>query len=148
MQPFEGDRTFPLPPEPLFAKLRDADFLAHSVPDATVNGQPTRDRAAYTVRPGFSFARGTMDVTLEVLDAREPEALKYRLTSKGVGSSNVVETELHLTPEGDGTRVHWTARIVDLGGLLKMVPAGLIRGAAQKVIEDVWAGVAARLEGA
>jgi hypothetical protein len=36
----------------------------------------------------------------------------------------------------------WRAEVKSLGGLLKMVPSGLIRGAAQKVIEDVWNGVA------
>ncbi len=35
--------------------------------------------------------------------------------------------------------------MTQLGGLLKMVPSGLIRGAAQKVIEDVWDGIAKKL---
>jgi len=43
--------------------------------------------------------------------------------------------------------VSWTAEVTQLGGLLKMVPAGLIRGAAHKVIEDVWDGVAKKLAG-
>jgi hypothetical protein len=35
--------------------------------------------------------------------------------------------------------------VKNLGGLLKMVPGGLIRGSANKVIEDVWTGVAQKL---
>jgi carbon monoxide dehydrogenase subunit G len=145
MQHFEGERTFSLLPDNLWAKLRDAAFLASCVPEATIQGQATRDRALYQVQPGFSFARGTMEVTLDVLEGAEPTTLKYRLTSKGIGSSNVVETSLTLQPDAAGTRVQWTAEVVSLGGLLKMVPSGLIRGAAQKVIEDVWSGVASRL---
>jgi carbon monoxide dehydrogenase subunit G len=35
--------------------------------------------------------------------------------------------------------------VMELGGLLKMVPSGLVRGAAHKVIEDVWNGIAKAL---
>ena len=33
------------------------------------------------------------------------------------------------------------------GDLLKMVPAGLIRGAAQKAIDDLWGGIEQKLRG-
>src|SRR5437763_15836689 len=132
MQRFEGERTFAMPLDELWPKLSDAAFLARCVPDATIKGEPQHDRAEYTVRPGFSFARGTLDVTMEILERRAPEAARFRLTSKGVGSSSVVESALTLAPQGSGTRVTWTAQVTQLGGLLKMVPSGLIRGAARK----------------
>ncbi len=142
MQQFQGERTFPIPIDQLWPKLSDAAFLARCVPDATLKGEPTHDRATYTVHPGFSFARGSMDVTMEILERREPEAVRFRLSSKAIGSSNTVETALRLVPEGAATRVAWTAEITQLGGLLKLVPTGLIRGAASKVIDDVWDGIA------
>ncbi len=145
MLQFQGERTFGLPVEALFAKLRDAAFLAESVPDAVVDGTPTRDRAACSVHHGFAFVRGNLDVTLEVSEAQEPSLLRVRVNSKGVGNNSVVEAALRLSPEGSGSKVHWTAEVQTLGGLLKMVPSGLIRGAALKVIEDVWTGIAARL---
>jgi carbon monoxide dehydrogenase subunit G len=145
MQRFDGERTFAMPLTDVWPKLSDAAFLARCVPDATVKGEPERDRAQYTVRPGFSFARGTLDVTMEILERHEPEAVRFRLTSKGIGSSSVVESALKLTADGAETKVAWTAEVMQLGGLLKMVPAGLIRGAAQKVIEDVWDGIAKKL---
>jgi carbon monoxide dehydrogenase subunit G len=145
MQRFEGERLFPLPVDQLWPKLSDATFLVRCVPDATVHGEPERDRARYTVHPGFSFARGSMEVTMEILERKEPDAVKFRLASKGIGSSNVVVTALTLLPEDTNTRVKWMAEVTELGGLLKMVPSGLIRGAAQKVIEDVWDGIAKRL---
>jgi carbon monoxide dehydrogenase subunit G len=97
------------------------------------------------LRPGFSFVRGTLDVTLHVVDAVEPSAARYAVASKGIGSSADVEATVALAPEGAGTRVRWTAEIKTLGGLLKMVPAGLIRGAAQKVVNDAWSAVEAKL---
>ena len=145
MQSFEGERAFTLPPDKLWPKLRDMAFLAACVPDATPLGGATRDRAAARVKPGFTFVRGSLDLTAEVIDAKEPATLRYRLTSKGIGSSSVVETALTLTAHEQGTKIHYRAEVTSLGGLLKMVPEGLIRGAAQKVIEDVWSGVAAKI---
>jgi carbon monoxide dehydrogenase subunit G len=86
-----------------------------------------------------------MDVTLEIVERKEPEAVRVRLTSKGVGTRSVVETGLKLAAEGTGTKVNWTAKVTELGGLLKMAPAGLVRGAAHKVIEDVWEGIVKQL---
>jgi carbon monoxide dehydrogenase subunit G len=147
MQRFEGERTFAMPVAEIWPKLSDAAFLAGCVPDATIVGEPQHDRAQYTVHPGFSFARSSLDVTMEILERHEPDAARFRLTSKGIGSSSVVETALKLTADGAGTKVHWTAEVTQLGGLLKLVPSGLIRGAAQKVIEDVWDGIVKRLAG-
>jgi carbon monoxide dehydrogenase subunit G len=145
MQPFDGERTFNLGPDQLWPKLRDMAFLATCIPDASVHQGATRDRAAANVKPGFSFMRGSLDVTAEVIDAKEPTSLKYRLTSKGIGSSSVVETALTLTPHEQGTKIVYRAEVTSLGGLLKMVPSGLIRGAAQQVIEDVWTGVTKKI---
>ena len=145
MQSFDGERTFSLPPEQLWPRLRDMAFLAGCVPDATPIGQPTRDRASASVKPGFSFMRGNIELTADLIDAVEPSSIKYRLTSKGIGSSSEVVTALQLSPHEGGTKVHYRAEVTSLTGLLKMVPAGLIRGAAQKVIDDVWTGVARKL---
>ncbi|MSQ95107.1 MAG: hypothetical protein EXR98_11205 [Gemmataceae bacterium] len=145
MQPFAGERIFALPPDQLWPKLRDAAFLATCIPDGTPRAGATRDRAVCTVRPGFSFMRGTLDVTIEVLGGDESTTLRFSQKSKGIGSSSEVETSLTLTPHEQGTKVVWQAEVKTLSGLLKMVPGGLIRGSANKVIEDVWMGVAKKL---
>src|SRR5262245_15385034 len=135
---FEGDRQFPFPTQQVWSKFRDAGFLITCVPDSTPVGEATRDRAACRVRPGFAFVRGTMDVTRDVAKAPEPTQVCLRLTSKGVGSSSEVESILDFTEREDGTHLHWVTEVKQLGGLLKAVPTALIKGAAQKVIDDVW----------
>ena len=142
---FEGERRFVQPVEELWPRLSDAAFLARCVPEATLRGEPTHDAAQYTVHSGLSFARGTMDVTMQIVERHEPDLVRFRMTSKGVGTSNTVETVLTLTPDGTGTRAQWIAQITQLGGLLKMVPSGLIRGAAQQVIDNVWNGIGKEL---
>ncbi len=145
MTRFEGDRDFQHPPADLFAKLTDARFLATCLPDVEKVTEQEADRAALTLRPGLSFARGTLEVTLQVVEKTAPIAARMLLTSKGVGSSSKVEASLTLAPHDAGTRVHWIAEVKELGGLLKMVPQGLIRGAAEKVLNDAWAAVEAKL---
>jgi carbon monoxide dehydrogenase subunit G len=146
MQPFEGERIFALPPEQLWPKLRDAAYLAQCIPEGTPHEGATRDRAVCTVTPGFSFMRGSLDVTIEVLGGVEPTSIRYSQKSKGIGSNSEVETALTLSPCEQGTKIHWRSEVKSLGGLLKMMPTGLIRGAAQKVIEDGWKGVAEKLQ--
>ncbi len=145
MQPFEGERIVALPPAQLWSKMRDAAFLATCIPDGTPHEGATRDRAVCTVHPGFSFMRGSLDVTIEILGGEEPTTLRYSQKSKGIGSSSEVETTVTLTPVENGSRIQWRSEVKNLGGLLKMVPGGLIRGAANKVIEDVWSGVVDKL---
>ncbi len=142
---FEGDRDFPQAPAELFAKLTDARFLAGCVPDVESVAEAQPGRAVLVVRPGFAFVRGTLEVSLHVVDPVEPTSARVVLHSKGIGSSSDVEATLTLAPQGAGTRVHWAAEVKSLGGLLKMVPQGLVRGAAQKVVEDAWRAVEARL---
>jgi carbon monoxide dehydrogenase subunit G len=145
MVQFEGDRDFRQGQEELFAKLTDVRFLVQCIPDVESVTSVESDRASLVLRPGFSFVRGTLEVVLQVAEAAAPTSARLRLSSKGIGSSSEVEAALALAPHEGGTRVHWTAEVVSLGGLLKMVPSGLIRGAAEKVVNDVWSAVEAKL---
>jgi carbon monoxide dehydrogenase subunit G len=83
-------------------------------------------------RKDFSFVRGTLKVMLRVLQAVAPVAARYTIANKGIGSSADVEAIVVLAPEGTGTRVRWMAEVKTLGGLLKLVPPGLIRGAERR----------------
>ncbi len=145
MLTFEGDRVFPVPPAELWPKLSDASFLVYCVPDGTVKGTPERSKAACLVRPGFAFVRGSMDVTVDIVEAVAPTHVKMQLTSKGIGTSSDVVVSMTIAAEGSGSKIHYYAEITRLGGLLRAVPGGLIRGSAQKVIEDVWKNVEKKL---
>jgi carbon monoxide dehydrogenase subunit G len=141
MAQFEGDRDFRLGPDELFAKLTDARFLVRCIPDVDSVKSAEADHAELVLRPGLAFVRGTLEVMLRIVEAQPPTAARVLISSKGIGTSSEVEARLALAPHSDGTRVHWTAEILSLGGLLKMVPKGLIRGAAEKVLSDAWTSV-------
>src|SRR5688572_27504178 len=116
---FEGERRLALPREQVWPKLRDAGFLVTCIPDATIVGESTPDRAQCAVKPNLTFVRGNLEVTIQILEAQEPNALTFGLLSRGVGSSSDVQAKLELTPDGAGTQIRWVADVLQLGGLLK-----------------------------
>ena len=142
---FEGDKDFPQPPAELWAKLSDLRFIVQCTPDVEAVVKTEANAAQIKVRPGFSFVRSTLEITLRVLEAVPRNSIRIAAHSKGIGSTSDVEASLVLAPRDDGTRIHWTADITALGGLLKAVPQGLIKASAQKVINDLWAALEARL---
>jgi len=142
MPRFEGEKEFPRQtPEAVWAKLSDARFLVQCIPDVREVREQSADKAVCILRPGFAFVRGTLEVTLRVTEAVSPSSIRVTLTSKGIGTSSEVEATISLSPKETGTRIQWVAEVKSLGGLLKAVPQGLIRGAAQKVVNDVWTSV-------
>ncbi len=144
---FEGEKDVAAAPAEAWGKLSDARFLVQCIPDAEILAQPEPRLAACKVRPRLTFVRGTLDVTVKVVEATADSLVRLALTSKAIGASAEVAVVLRITPRDGGSHVHWSADVVSLGGLLKLVPQGLIRGSAQNVINDVWTQVLAKLSG-
>jgi carbon monoxide dehydrogenase subunit G len=142
---FEGNKSFPQAPAHVWGKLTDARFLAECVPgvEAVTHAEPAR--VSCTLRPGFAFVRGTLELSIEVVDAVPDKSARIVLNTKGIGTTSAVEASFTLGPEGAGTRMHWSADVKTLGGLLKAVPQGLIKAAADKVITDSLVAIEAKL---
>jgi carbon monoxide dehydrogenase subunit G len=145
---FEGDREFPQPPADLWSKLTDVKFLAACVPDTESVAFPEVDAAKAVLRPGLAFVRGTLDLTMRVSDRVEGKSARLLLNTKGIGTTSTVESAYTLAAHDEGTRLHWTADVTQLGGLLKAVPEGLLKAAAQKVINDAWTALESKLKSA
>lgn len=145
MAKFQGEQAFPPPPDAVAAKLADPAFLLACLPDVE---QPaaTADRGTFRLRPKLAFMTGHLDVTLDVT-ARDPgRSADFKVFSKAIGATSTVLAKLEFAPaDGGGTAVRWAGEITEVTGLLKMVPKGLMQATAQKVIEDVWAAIRAKL---
>jgi carbon monoxide dehydrogenase subunit G len=142
----EGDQNFAQPPADVWAKLSDARFLVQCIPGIESVSRSEQQTAVCVLRPGFAFVRGTLEVTIQVTEAVPAELIRIDLYSKGIGSSSQVLAALDLVPQAEGSRVHWTADVTELGGLLKAVPQGLLKASAQKVISDVWSAVQIKVQ--
>src|SRR6266852_3675070 len=119
---FEGDRDFTLTLAELWRKLADIHFLAGCVPDAESVTFPEADAAQLLLRPGLAFVKGTLHLTMKLIDPIENTSARLLLTTKGIGTMSTVEAAYKLTANENGTRLHWTADVTQLGGLLKAVP--------------------------
>ena len=141
----EGEKAFPQGPHQLYAKLTDLQFLVRCLPDLHEVKEVQEKTATAVLRPGFSFVRGEMQLTIEKLEETPATSAKFSLKTKGIGTSSEVETTFTLAEAGTGTALRWTSDVKQLGGLLKAVPAGLIQGGAQRVIADFLANVEKKL---
>jgi carbon monoxide dehydrogenase subunit G len=144
---FEGARDLPQAAPVVWGKLRDTRFLVQCIPGVESVAESGPDRAVCTLRPGFSFVRGTLELTLQVVEVEPGKTARLLLQSKGIGTTSDVEAAYTVEPRDAGSHLTWTIDIKELGGLLKAVPQGLVKAAAQKVISDAWAAVDARLAG-
>jgi len=142
---FEGQKQFPQAVAELVAKFSDARFLVNCVPDVVSVVATSATEATCVLRPGLSFVRGTLEVTMRIADHAPDQPIKINLHSKGIGSSSDVEAILRFSPADQGTAIQWCADVKHLGGLLKAVPHGLIQAAANKVINDAWNAVEMKL---
>lgn len=137
----EGDKTFAHPVPHVWKRLVDLTFLVQSIPDVAEVKEVSDRSAALVLRPGFSFIRGELHLTLEKQEETVNASARFLAKTKGIGTSSEVLATFSLAEAGCGTAMHWVADIQQLGGLLKAVPRGLIQAAAQRVIGDVLAGV-------
>jgi carbon monoxide dehydrogenase subunit G len=141
---FEGDRVFALPVSSVVAKLTDAGFLVGCLNNVEHVAEAGPDKAVWKLRTGFSFLSTTLDITLTVVERSESSAT-FKAFSRGVGASSTVQALLTFASADQGTRVHYSADVVERTGFLKIVSAGLIQSAAKTVIEDTWKSIEAKL---
>lgn|SRR5579862_3148008 len=133
-----GTEHFDAPVERVFDQITNLEFTAKTLPGVERVEKLEPKHLECRVKPGFSFLTGSMQMTFDVLEAERPTSAKMRVKGKGIGASVTIETSVHLTAEGTGTRLDWSSEVTELGGLIKAVSRALIEGAAKKIVSDSW----------
>jgi carbon monoxide dehydrogenase subunit G len=141
MLQFEGKKTLVQNSETCWTKLSDPGFLGRCISNVESVTQPGPNKIQIKLRPGVSFVRGTLDVTIQIEKGDPGKSIRYLIHSRAIGSTSDAAAAVQLQPGSVGTEVQWTVMIKTLGGLLKAVPQGLIKASAQKVITDIWSSV-------
>ncbi len=144
----------------VFGVVTDLDVLARVLPDVESSERPDADTLRCVVRPGFSFLRGKLNVTIarrQVAAAHSesnPLSASFRVESKAIGVQIAVETSLRVEESDDrrsnsgaGSALHWKAHVVERKGLVAAVSASLLRAAAEKVIHQTWGRLRSELSG-
>jgi carbon monoxide dehydrogenase subunit G len=144
---FGGSESFSVPPERLFAALTDLDELAATIPDVVSSERIDERMLNCVVRPGFSFLRGTMRLAITVVDLQPPQSARMSIAADGIGTHITVESQLHIEPADAGSKLDWTASVVELKGLVATVSRPLISAAAERTIQNAWVKIHATLGG-
>lgn len=100
---------------------------------------------AWKLKPKLSFLTGGLDAVIEVVGREPDRSASFRIVSKAIGASSTVGAVLQFQASESGTLVNWAGDLLEVTGLLKMVPKGLLQGTAEKVIEDTWQAIEAKL---
>lgn len=145
MVKLEGQREFSVPVDVLWTKLTDLSFVVSAVPDVKEVKSITADKADLVIQPKLSFIKADLSLIIEQQPGEPNRSAIWVLKTKAIGSSSKVKATMDLTPSNTGTTMNWTAAVEELGGLMKLVPSGLMQAAAQKVIGDVLTGVEEKL---
>ena len=145
MLQLSGEEHFSQPVVEVWACLADAEFLAKCLPQLESAERDESGLFVCRVRPGLSFIKGTLKVTLDIRDQQAPDSMRICVNSKGIGSSAVVETLVELSARDTGTQLSWNAEVTELGGLLKPIGRSLIAAAANKVMVEGWSTFRDRL---
>lgn len=150
----EGHEDFQLSRLELWDHMTDMEFLSRMVPDLerVVRSEP--GVLVCRVRPGFSFLRGSLEITFETTKQQPPALVEMRVLGKGIGSSVSVLTSFELVElasdemgkepgsnSNGKTRLHWTAEVQELGGLLKPISRDLVKAAAGRIVAQIWTNV-------
>lgn len=143
---FGGDETFSVPPEQLFTALTDLDELTKIIPDLVSSERIDERTLNCVVRPGFSFLRGTLKLRIAIVDLQPPQSATMHVDADGIGAHIKVESRLAIAPDQAGSRLTWTATVVELKGLVATVSRPLISAAADRTIRKAWERVHAEVE--
>jgi len=145
MVKLEGQREFSVPVDVLWTKLTDLSFVVSAVPDVKEVKSITADKADLVIQPKLSFIKADLSLIIEQQPGEPNQSAIWALKTKAIGSSSKVRATMELSPSATGSQMNWTAAVEELGGLMKLVPTGLMQAAAQKVIGDVLTGVEEKL---
>jgi carbon monoxide dehydrogenase subunit G len=131
-----GSEFIRLPQRRVWDALNDPDVLKACIPgcESVEKVSDTEYRMAMTASVGPVKAKFTGKLLLS--DVKPPES--YTLSFEGSGGAagfGKGSSTVSLAPEGDGTRLSYTAKAT-VGGKLAQVGSRLIDGVAKKMAED------------
>ncbi|MBY0308470.1 MAG: SRPBCC family protein [Phycisphaerales bacterium] len=147
--PFSGQERFNAPPAKVYAVLTSFDTYAKAIPGlVSAEKAPDGESMKIAIKPALSFVSGTVKATMRITDAKPDQGFIMTIESSSVGMTLDLEAGMDIVPEGGGaaTVVNWTGRVTKYSGLVKLAPAALVRGSADKVIKDGWTELRKQIE--
>ncbi len=129
---YDGSVTINAPMDKVFENMTNPNLVSQCAPGLKSMEIIEPDKLFKVVAGvGFGAVHVTFDVNVEWLENRPPDFAKVKAHGTGQGSAVDVISEMHLSPNGDGTTVlSWTADISVVGaiaGLASRMMGGIIK---------------------
>lgn len=141
-----GEDAFTAQVPLLYSKLSDAAFLLGCLEEHLGEViEATRDRAIWTMRPPMPMLPGMLEMKMEFLRRVEDSLTHVRIHGSGFGGAGVVETVNEIVSTDEGSIVRWTASVVEVSGMLKMVPAMMLEPGIRQAVTTSWVTVRQKL---
>jgi uncharacterized protein len=132
-------------PEKTFASRSDPAFMISTIPDLVSSKIVDQDHFEAKIKVGISVVRGTMDMKFELKDKSGGNHAKLVGDGSGAGSKMKIESVLDLAPEGDGTKMNWSAD-ADLSGLISGIGSQILKGQSEKQVSQIFSNIKSKLE--
>ena len=147
---FKGKYSIPAAPEKVWAALHEPEILAAAIPgcEGVERTSDTDYRARTTLKIGPVKARFEGRVQLQEIPA--PPGIARAVLLKGEGQGGAAgfargESEVHISPDGAGSVLEYTAKAA-IGGRLAQVGQRLIDGAAKSLADEFFARFVALMQ--
>jgi carbon monoxide dehydrogenase subunit G len=129
---FSGTQTIAVPIDHVWAYLLDVSKVAACAPgfQSLEVLEPEHWKAVIAVGIGPVKAKFTMDVTRP--EMHEPDHMLVKGRGKAPGSAVELLGDMHLSIDGDGTRMDWNANVI-VSGTIASVGGRLMSSTAEKL---------------
>jgi uncharacterized protein len=110
-----GERSFSAPRSVVWKVLNDPARMAKLMPG--IESFDVQDERRWSAKVKVPLGLGTIPISFsfEKTEEREPEFARLQAKGKGVGAMVGMDTQFHLSEDGDGTAMKWEADVTIAG---------------------------------
>jgi carbon monoxide dehydrogenase subunit G len=131
--------------EKTFQSLSDPGFMISTIPDLQSSKILDKDHFEAKIKVGISVVRGNVDMKFEIKDKANGNHARLVGDGSGAGSKLHVDSVLDLFPEGNDTKMMWSAD-ADISGLMAGIGSQIIKGQSEKQVAQIFTNIKSRLE--
>ncbi len=130
----EGNAALSAPREAIFAALEDPQTLQKSLPGCK-ELRPQDDGYFARFVVGVAAVRGEYEGGIQVRRAEAPQYYDFDLQMEGPSGFLEAKVTTELTPQGDGTKMHYSAD-AEMGGMLASMGQRVAGGVATMLVRQ------------
>ena len=142
---FEGTLDIAAPRDRVWSFLTDPKQVTTCAPDVQSLDLTDRRHFKVVVRAGVGPIKGTFSMNVEFTELQEPGHASVVARGQAPGSAVEMRSTMDLEAQGERTTMRW-ASDVTVSGMIQQVGARLMQGAADKITQQVFSCIKAKLE--